>query len=144
MSIKLTKLTHRLLRNWFSQPALTVAQILAIATIVSMCSQEAMAETHGDRHSSDSVSLNQAFKDAYFTRGKDAYEQSGYFGQINTIFGFTGFPEQHIVKDSKAVDSLYQDAMRQQTEVGSPIMTKDLANPYDTSLLENPDYISTK
>ncbi len=128
MSVKFTKLT----------------QILVITTIASVCSVEVRAETHGERHSSESVSLNQAFKDAYFTRGKDAHEQSGYWSQINTIVGFTGFPEQHIVKDSKAVDSLYQDAMRQQTEVGSPIMTKDLANPYDTSLLENPDYISTK
>ena len=120
-----------------------VAQILVITTITSMCSVKVMAETHNDPIS-ESISLNQAFNDAYFSHAKNAYEQSGYWGQFNAIFGFAGFPEQQIAEDSKAVYLLYQDAMRQQTETGSPIMTKDLANPYDTSLLENPDYISTK
>ncbi len=128
MSIKFTKL----------------AQISVITTILSLCSVEVMAESHQDTHSSEAISLNQAFKDAYFTRGKNAYEQSGFFGQINAIVGLTGFPEQHISKDGQAVDSLYRQAMQRQTEVGSPIMTRDLANPYDTSLLENPDYISIK
>ncbi len=127
MSIKFTKLS----------------QILVITTIATMCSIEVMAETHSDPTSA-SVSLNQAFHDAYFTHAKNAYEQSGYSGQINTIFGFIGFPEQQIARDARAVDSLYQDAMKQQAEVGSPIITRDLANPYNTSLLENPDYISIK
>jgi hypothetical protein len=127
MSIKFTKL----------------AQISVIITIACLCSVEVMAETHEDTHSSD-TSLNQAFKDAYFTRGKNAYEQSGYAGQINAIVGLTGFPEQHITKDGQAVDNLYQHAMQQQTQAGSPIMTRDLMNPYDTSLMENPDYISIK
>ncbi|MGF1539165.1 MAG: serine/threonine protein kinase [Pleurocapsa sp.] len=128
MSIKFTKL----------------AQILVITTIASLFSVEVMAQTEDDSNSSETISLSQAFKDAYFTRGKDAYEQSGYLGQINAIFGFTGFPEQHISQDGQAVNSLYRYALQKQTEVGSPIMTRDLANPYDTSLLENPDYISVK
>jgi hypothetical protein len=128
MSIKFTKL----------------AQISVITTIVSLCSIEVMAETHEDAHNSETISLNQAFKDAYFTRGKNAYEQSSIQSQIDTIVGFTGFPEQHIVRDGQAVDSLYRHAMQRQTQIGSPIMTRDLINPYDTSLVENPDYISIK
>ena len=117
MSIKFTKLS----------------QILIVTIIASFGSVEVMAET---------PSLNRAFKDAYFTHGKDAYEQSNFLGQLNTIVGFTGYPEQHISRDGQAVDKIYRDAMKQQTEVGSPIMTRDLDNPYDTSLRENPDYIS--
>ena len=127
MSIKFTKLS----------------QILIITTIASMCSIEVIAENHSEG-TSPSVSLNQAFNDAYFTHAKNAYEQSGYWGQTNTIFGFIGFPEQQIARDARAVHSIYQDAMKQQAEVGLPIMTKDLVNPYNTSLLENPDYIGIK
>ena len=115
MSIKFTKLT----------------KVLAIATIASLFSIEAKAEMQ---------SLHQEFEDAYFTRGKNAFSQSSIFGQINTIAGFTGFPEQHISTDGKAVDELYHQSLEMQAASGEPIVTRDLENPYDTSLRENPSY----
>jgi hypothetical protein len=115
MSIKFTKLST----------------VLVIATIASLFSIETKAEMKP---------LDEAFKDAYFTRGKNAFEQSTIFGQINTILGFTGFADQHITVDGKKVDLLYQEAMKKQTETGSRMITRDLTNPYDTSLRENPSY----
>ena len=114
MSIKFTKLS----------------KILAIATIASLFAIEAKAEQ----------SLNEAFEEAYFTRGKNAFQQSSIFGQINTIMGFTGFPEQHISSDGKAVDRVYNEGLNQQSSSGEALVTRDLENPYSTSLRENPSY----
>ena len=115
MSIKFTKLS----------------KALVIATIASLFAFEVKAETKP---------LHEAFKDAYFTKGKDAYKQSEIFAQIDTIFGFTGFPEQHVSSDGKAVDKLYQLSLARQTSSGEALVTRDLENPYDTSLRENPSY----
>ena len=115
MSIKFTKLST----------------ILAIATLSSLFAIEAKAETKP---------LDEAFKDAYYTKGKNAFEQSSIVGQINTILGFTGFPEQHISADGQAVDKLYQEGLKRQAESGEPLVTRDLENPYDTSIRENPTY----
>ncbi|MDJ0569751.1 MAG: serine/threonine protein kinase [Pleurocapsa sp. MO_192.B19] len=119
MSIKFTKLT----------------KVLVIATITSLFSMKAKAEM---------MPLDEAFEEAYFTKGKNAFQQSNIFGQINTILGFTGFADQHITSDGKAVDNLYQKGMEQQTATGMRIITRDLANPYDTSLRENPSYSAIK
>ncbi len=58
--------------------------------------------------------------------------------QINTIVGFTGFPEQHISSDGNAVDNVYRAGMKQQSATGMKMITRDLENPYNTSLRENP------
>lgn len=118
MSIKFTKLTK-------------LSKVLVIGTLASLFSIPAQAEM---------TSLHEAFEDAYFTKGKNAFEQSSIFGQFNTIFGFTGFPEQHISTDGKAVDQVYQEGMMQQAATGMRMYTRDLENPYDTSLRENPSY----
>ncbi|MEO0925361.1 MAG: serine/threonine protein kinase [Cyanobacteria bacterium J06631_6] len=115
MSIKFTKLS----------------KVLVLATIASLFAVEAKA---------DMEPLNDAFKDAYFTRGKNAFRQSSILGQINTIAGFTGFPEQHISVDGEAVDKLYEATLEQQASTGEPVITRDLDNPYDTSLRENPSF----
>ncbi|WP_019507299.1 hypothetical protein [Pleurocapsa sp. PCC 7319] len=118
MSIKFTKLTK-------------LSKILVVSTLASLFSLPAQAEM---------MPLHEAFEDAYFTKGKNAFKQSSIWGQFNTIFGFTGFPEQHISSDGKAVDRVYQEGMMQQAATGMRMYTRDLENPYDTSLKENPSY----
>jgi hypothetical protein len=114
-----------------------ISQILIITAAASLCSVKAtLAET-----TTQPVSLNEAFNQAYFKHGKNAIKQSNIFGQIDAIVGFTGFPEQHISRDTKSVDELYQNAMNQQSAAGMPMMTQDLMNPYRTSLSENMEYV---
>jgi hypothetical protein len=112
MSIKFTKLTRA----------------LVIATIASLFAVEVKAEMKP---------LHQEFKDAYHTRGKDAFRQSSTLYQIINMDGLLGFPEQHIAADGKAVDRLYQQSLALQAS-GGRLVTKDLENPYDTSVRENP------
>ncbi|MGL6341352.1 MAG: hypothetical protein ACRC80_19690 [Waterburya sp.] len=109
MSIKFTKLS----------------KVLVIAAIASLFAIDVKAEMKP---------LDEAFKDAYHKRGKDAFQQSNIFGQFNAMFGFTGFPEQHIAADGKAVDRLYQETLAKQTSSGEYLATQDLKSPYETSL----------
>ena len=120
MSIKFTKLIK-----------VTIA-----ATIVSLFSLEAKADTDP----LDRVSLDELFEAAYFEHGENALAQSGIFGQINTIVGIPKFPEQDIAGDAKEVHLLYEAALERQTSTGERLITRDLENPYNTSLRTNPGY----
>lgn len=106
-----------------------LCKVLAIATIASLFSLEAKAEK---------TSLSEAFEAAYYEHGENAFSQSGILGQINTIVGIPKFPEQDIAADGKSVHNVYRLGLKLQTSTGEPLITKDLDNPYDTSLRENP------
>ena len=112
-----------------------LSAVLVIATIASLFSIEAKAEMQP---------LDDAFEDAYFKRGKNAFQQSNIAGQINSILGLTGFADQHITADGKAVDEIYKLGIEAQSASGMRIMTRDLPNPYDTSIRENPSYSAIK
>ena len=120
MSIKFTKLT----------------KVLIIATIASLFSLEAKADTDP----LNEVSLGEAFEAAYFDNGENALVQSGVIAQFTTIIGIPKFPEQDIAADTKEVHLLYEAALERQTSTGERLITRDLENPYNTSLRTNPDY----
>lgn len=82
------------------------------------------------------LSVAEAFEDAYFENAGNSYQNSSFIGQLNTIFGFKGFPDRQISADGKAIDTVYNNVMENQSQVGSPLRTRDLNNPYDTSLIE--------
>ena len=114
-----------------------LSSILLITTICSLSVKEAKAE----KPVFEAVSLEQAFEDAYFEHTGNNYQNSSFVGQLNTIFGFKGFPDKQISADGKSVDTLFQNAIRQQSQAGFPLKTRDLNNPYSSSLVENPEYI---
>lgn len=114
-----------------------LTKILAMAGVASLISVEVMAQPETKATvTNEPISLEQAFRAAYFSHAKDAYYESGILGQLNTIFGFRRFPETQILLDGKVVDRLYRDALQQQVGVGMPLRTVDLENPYETSLKE--------
>ncbi len=123
MSIKLTKLSS----------------ILLIAATSSLFASQAKAEE-------PAISVAEAFENAYFENAGNSYQKSSFIGQLNTIFGFQGFPDRQISADGKAVDTIYNNAIENQSQVGSPLKTRDLNNPYNTSLIEieNPGSTRTR
>ncbi|MGV2826867.1 serine/threonine protein kinase [Myxosarcina sp. GI1(2024)] len=126
MFIKFTKLT----------------KILAIASLASLFSLEVRAQTETETTAIEKpISLEQAFRAAYFAHAKNAFYESGILGQLNTIFGFNRFPETQILLDGKAVDNLYRDALQQQVGVGMPLRTPDLPSPYETSLIDLIEFV---
>ena len=92
----------------------------------------------------EKMPLHEQFKEAYFWNGKDAFVQANFANQLNTIVGLTGYPEQHINRDGQRVDNVYEMGMAKQSSMGARIMTRDLPNPYDTSIRENPNYSAIK
>lgn len=74
------------------------------------------------------------------------YDYTNILGQLNTLFGWRTFPQgsyfdNMITRDAKLTETLYYDVMQQQ-QSGPLIRTQDLPNPFDTSLQENPSYLS--
>ncbi|MDV3001558.1 MAG: hypothetical protein N5P05_003164 [Chroococcopsis gigantea SAG 12.99] len=74
------------------------------------------------------------------------YELGSLSGQANNIFGWRTFPmgsffDNMVSRDSQLVNTVYRDVMQQQTS-GPLIRTRDLENPFSSSLSENPDYLS--
>ncbi len=124
MSIKFTKLSS----------------IFFLTTIASLFPLKLWAQTTTENEVNQ-VTIQQVFTDAFFRHSGDAFRNGGLIDQLNHIFGFNRFPEIQISKDGKLVDILYQDILKQQAQKGAPMKTRDLINPYTTSLGENPDYI---
>ncbi len=122
MSIKFTKLSS----------------ILLITVAMSATASAVKAEKIDTR---PGISVADVFENAYFENSGNTFEESSFIGQLNTIFGFQSFPERKISADAKAIDQTFRKFGAKQYRVGSPIKTKDLTNPYSTSLQENPSYI---
>lgn len=64
-------------------------------------------------------------------------------GQLGTMFGVGGFPEQDIMKDAYAVHDTYVYLLDQQTRTDPTIRVPDLLNPYNTSVQLLPSGVST-
>jgi len=80
------------------------------------------------------VPLNEAFRLALWDRGGDYFASRNFYNQADLIFGIGLFPENRVRKDAKAISNLFVDAMAQQTQSTPPVRTRDLPNPYNSSL----------
>jgi hypothetical protein len=92
---------------------------------------------------SSSDSLDSVFRRAFYNDTGRFYEITNISGQLNQIFGWRSFPgsffDNQIASDALTVETIYYDGIGQQN-VGQLIRTRDIANPFDTSLSENPNY----
>ncbi len=107
---------------------------------------EVGAQTRETVFSPDVSNIPELFNRAFNNNTGRFYELSDLSGQANLIFGWRTFPmgsffDNMISRDSQLVNTLYRDVMQQQT-AGPLMRTRDLENPFGTSLSENPDYLS--
>ena len=114
MSIKFTKLS-----------LILVAGAIASSLMTGVAQAESVSET---------------FKEAYFENTGDAFENGSILGQLEFILGTGGFADAKIAKDGKLIDILYQDVMKQQAESAPNMVTRDLKNPFNTSVAEQSRY----
>jgi hypothetical protein len=101
---------------------------------------------------SNLVLQDDIFYKVFFYYGGDYYDQVDQGSQLNTIFGWNAFssrwkalplgafPENQIMESARLVNRVYHDALYQQTSTDPTIRTRDLNNPFDSSLIENPCY----
>lgn len=77
----------------------------------------------------------EAVDEAFYDHDKDFMDNRSLGRNLAWMFGF-GFTDNEIVKDAEAFDDLYQDLMRQQNTSDPILRTRDLPNPYNTSVRE--------
>ena len=87
--------------------------------------------------------MNDVFRRAVFNSSGTYYDLTDISGQANMMFGWRtwpgSFPENQISEDAQTTEFILQDALRQQS--GEAFRTRDLVNPFDTSIQQNPSYI---
>ncbi len=93
----------------------------------------------------ETETINNTFERAYFRHDPNFYENRTFKRQVESLIGSKGkfgsaFPDNEIAKDAELVNTLYHDALAQQTTNDPYLRTPDLPNPYDSSLLMSPRY----
>lgn len=125
MSLKITKL---------------VSVLAATATISSFCSAVS-AQTASDIRFQASPTLADRFEDVFYSQDKNYYENRSFFRQLDMIVGWgsfkTSFVENEITADTEAVHNLYVEALANQVSSDPIIRTRDLPNPYESSILQS-------
>ncbi|MFB2938011.1 hypothetical protein ACE1B6_22415 [Aerosakkonemataceae cyanobacterium BLCC-F154] len=85
--------------------------------------------------------LDEAMNRAYYNNGKPVYQNQVFPRQLYFIFGPSwnllqgNYPEIEITEDGRTVHNLYVEAMRLQNTSDPVIRTRNLPNPYNTSVL---------
>ncbi len=79
----------------------------------------------------------------------DAFKAQSIFGQLQFMFGVSfpwpsgsigAFPEQALSRDTRDLILLYREAFLKQYASDPVIRVVDLPNPYNTSILTQPNY----
>ncbi|ACK69573.1 S-layer domain protein [Gloeothece citriformis PCC 7424] len=85
------------------------------------------------------------FNRAFFNRTGKFWDIHGWSGQFNTWLGWRNFPgsflENDIMRDAKTINIIYRNGQQQQTPLPR-LITPDLPTPFNTSVLQNPSYLS--
>ncbi|AFZ42697.1 hypothetical protein PCC7418_0468 [Halothece sp. PCC 7418] len=122
----------------------------AISFILTSFGSSVLANPNSTRsdhnHSDHSAAITYNNLGDFFVKAI-TYESGNFFTnrsiseQFQLIFGIGGvkgnglssFPENELVRDTQLLDTIYKDYLQQQAG-GDAIRTRDLANPYTTSL----------
>jgi hypothetical protein len=109
----------------------TISIALAISAAVA---SPGMAQDMS--HYVDKTSVDGAFEKAWLDRSGDIFHHQNMFTQLIRLVGIS-YPEKEIAYNGKVLDIIYKDALDRQVSSTPQIKTRDLKNPYDTSLLES-------
>ncbi len=88
--------------------------------------------------------LPTVFNRAFYNDTGRFYDITNLSGQANKIFGWRSWTgsyfDNQIANDGQTFEAVYDDAIRQQV-AGPRVRTRDLSNPFDSSLQTNPNYL---
>ena len=116
---------------------------VALAILATVCiGSTAKAQTSPANEYSQYETLSDRFEQVFYTNDKEYSENRSFLRQLDFLIGIGGlknsFVENEITADTKAVNVLYRDALLQQNSSDRVVRTRDLPNPYDTSILQSP------
>jgi hypothetical protein len=92
--------------------------------------------------SADSHSTATIFEKLLTDTAGDFYQDTSLEGQFNHMFG--SYSENEISEAGIKINQAFNQLMKQQVGNDPLMRTRDLANPFDTSIMENPDYLRSK
>lgn len=97
----------------------------------------------------DPLGVNELIDRSFFSNSGSFAEQVSIEGQLNLIFGFENFPEgsypeNNIVRDSILLNAVVKDYFKQLEQREPTIRTRDLPNPFTSSLQQNPSYLGSE
>lgn len=90
------------------------------------------------------LNMNELVNQAFSQNSGDFFQQADLSGQLNTIFGWSNFPqgsfpENNITRDGLLLNAILADYFKQ-LQQGEPTMrTRDIPNPFDSSVGETPN-----
>lgn len=88
--------------------------------------------------------LTNVFNRAFYNDTGRFYDITDLSGQANKIFGWRSWTgsyfDNQIRNDGQTFEAVYDDALLQQT-AGTRVRTRDLSNPFNSSLQDNPAYL---
>ncbi len=91
--------------------------------------------------------LDKLINKAYSQRSGDFFDQASASGQLNFLYGWGDFPvgtfsENNVAKDGQFIKVIVEDYFKQLTQREPDIRSRDIENPFNSSLQQNPDYTS--
>ena len=116
---------------------------VALTIFATVCiGSTAKAQTSAANQYSQYETLSDRFEEVFYTSDKEYSRNRSFLRQLDFLIGIgslkNSFVENEITADTKAVNVLYRDALLQQNSSDRVVRTRDLPNPYDTSILQSP------
>lgn len=112
--------------------------LLLFFTAISGFHAQAIAQPNKPIEPRANETIAEAFNRAYFQESPDFYRNRSFKRQLDWMFGSNGFVDNEIIRDAEHVNNLYEAVLEQQVSSDPPIRTRDLRNPYETSILSSP------
>ena len=107
--------------------------VLVIVVAASGFHEAAIAQSKADQ------TLADKFERTYFNNDPNFFRNRSLGRQLNWLFGVNGFSENEINRDAAQLHKLFESSLKQQTTSDPVIRTRDLPNPYDSSILTSPN-----
>lgn len=104
----------------------TVAAMSAVAI--------ASAARADEPPTTESAYIPEAVNEIFYSYGGSFNQNRSLGGQLGTIFGIGGYPEENVMEDGYAIFEAYDYLLRQQNQLDPTLRVPDLMNPYTTSV----------
>lgn len=117
--------------------------VLTVSAASSLFGSVALANPVPVNYLSTFEAIPEAFNQAYYNESGSPFEASSISSQLNFIFGWRSFPEgsfpeNQMSRDAERLHQLFVEQMKLQNNQGPILRTRDLENPFNSSIRENP------
>jgi len=119
----------------------SLAGILLLVASGAVLPSVAAAEPASSTNPIADETTSGVFNRAFFKNTPNFFRDQSIEHQFNNIFGQgtlikNSYPENQDRRDANLVDIIYKDTLKQQVSSGPVLRTRDLPNPYSSSILE--------